>query len=125
MTGDLMVFLTARLDERERWARAAIPGPWHADGGSVYTTHPTDEVTGYCGGNADHIAAHDPARVLRDVAAQRAIIGWHFVQYDVPTDGTWVQVCRCGYDAPCATLRHLAAVYADHPDYQGEWRPTE
>lgn len=24
-----------------------------------------------------------------------------------------------GYD----TLRHLAAVYADHPDYQEEWKP--
>jgi hypothetical protein len=26
--------------------------------------------------------------------------------------------------APCPTLRHLAAVYADHPDYRAEWRPV-
>ncbi|CAI9417307.1 DUF6221 family protein [Nocardioides sp. T2.26MG-1] len=24
---------------------------------------------------------------------------------------------------PCPTLRALAAVYADHPDYRQEWRP--
>lgn len=24
---------------------------------------------------------------------------------------------------PCQTLKLLASVYADHPDYRGEWRP--
>ncbi|WP_434744798.1 DUF6221 family protein [Streptomyces sp. A-14] len=35
-----------------------------------------------------------------------------------------MQVCdHCERAAPCPDLRDLAAVYADHPDYQQEWRP--
>jgi hypothetical protein len=34
---------------------------------------------------------------------------------------------RCASHAegeyPCRTLRALAAVYADHPDYRDEWKP--
>lgn len=88
----LTEFLTARLDEDEAIARAAIelaPLPWrksygedgddrwldiHGDGGtSVVETEsgangPGLEV-------AEHIFHHDPARVLREVEAKRRIIG--------------------------------------------------
>ncbi len=30
--------------------------------------------------------------------------------------------CACS-EWPCPTIRALASVYADHPDYQQEWRP--
>ena len=30
--------------------------------------------------------------------------------------------CRT-FDYPCLTLRALAAVYSDHPDYDPAWRP--
>lgn len=58
---------------------------------------------------------HDPARVLAECAAKRAIIAEH-----APID-----VCDA-HDAnyettTCDTLRALAAVYKDHPDYQQEW----
>lgn len=72
-----------------------------------------------------HIAHHDPARVLREVKAKRSILAEH-------TDDEG-QCARCldsdgitylgAYTAPwpCPTLRALAAVYSDHPDYRPDW----
>lgn len=75
-----------------------------------------------------------PARVLAECAAKRAIITEH-----APVDYSGLgmespNACRlCGVDAgmsdwewaidsfPCHTLKALAAIYADHPDYQREW----
>jgi hypothetical protein len=41
------------------------------------------------------------------------------------TEGKWVEF---GTDVPhtdaaCPTIRTLAAIYADHPDYREEWKP--
>lgn len=59
-----------------------------------------------------------PTRVLAECAAKRAIIAEH-----APVDP-----CDA-HDAmfstiTCDTIRALAAVYADHPDYQQEWAPN-
>lgn len=65
---------------------------------------------------ARHIARHDPARVLAEVEAKRQIVEHHGEPHECPEyDVAW--------DSPCPTLRHLAAVYADHPDYREEWKP--
>jgi hypothetical protein len=89
---------------------------------------------------AGHIARHDPARVLREVAAKRKIVAWHSSQHNV--GGTvWdpaAQFCStcgdqcthvgearceaCGYDDGCPTVLLLASVYDDHPDYEQAWR---
>ena len=60
------------------------------------------------------VARKAPARVLREVEAKRRIIQEHVDQVEM--------------DDPCVPivagerpLRHLAAVYADHPDYDPEW----
>jgi len=82
---------------------------------------------------------YDPARVLRDVEADRRIIALH-----KPEDG---QCSTCSFDDreenagadfdfepemiwvrkavawPCPTLCLLAAAYADHADYNEAWRP--
>lgn len=51
---------------------------------------------------ADHIARHDPAHVLREVAAKRRVLdAWEDIDYDVPD----------------YVIDALAAVYSDHPDY--------
>jgi hypothetical protein len=79
--------------------------------------------------HAEYIAYWDPARVLADIAAKRRIIGWcrevvgerRMINY-----GTF----GCLKDDPEAlavtlameTLRNLAAPYAEHPDFQPEWR---
>lgn len=59
----------------------------------------------------NHIARHDPARVLREVGAKRRIVD------DLAGALDW------GHMAPVikCVLRSLAAVYAAHPDYRQEW----
>lgn len=56
---------------------------------------------------ADHIARHDPARVLAECEAKRRIVEW---ASDGEGEFHWSTV-----------LAPLAAVYADHPDYREEW----
>lgn len=102
---DPIAFLRARLDEDEQVALAAKPGPWQVDGGTVYARHPTDEIVDYTD-SADHIARHDPTRVLADVAAKRQIIELVIGAY-------------AGY----AVLPLLALPYAGHPDYREDWKP--
>lgn len=75
-------------------------------------------VTGAWGGlnvddtDKDHMARHDPARVLRDVAAKRAVID---ALMEIP-DGK-----DAGLRVLGKTIPAMAAVYSDHPDYQKEW----
>jgi hypothetical protein len=71
--------------------------------GPVDVVNDTDEYGYMDDSDAAHIARHDPARVLADVKAKRAIIG------DEWSDPGW--------DVLCA----LASAYADHPDYREEW----
>ena len=77
--------------------------------------------------DAAHIARHDPARVLREVAAKRAIIAEHLGTkgYVYTDDGT--PACEtCGDSTelwPCRTILALAAIYSDHPDHQTDWTP--
>lgn len=57
----------------------------------------------------------DPARVLAQCAAMREIVGWH---QEILT------VCQGCATAryPCQTLRALASIWSDHPDWREEWR---
>lgn len=86
--------------------------------------------------DAEHIARHDPARVLREVEAKRRIIGEHRVLWEPgwtpegEDDEEFLVCARCEdrsrHDAmrwPCPTLRLLALPFAEHPDYQKEWAP--
>jgi len=98
-------------------------------------------------GAGEHIARHDPARVLAECRAKRAIIeqhkDWpvlverkpefteasndiHSMTYRATQEMAWLTereyVKRFGVEAPTTNMiRALAAVYADHPDYQQEW----
>src|SRR6266851_9644248 len=74
---DLVVFLNARLRDDEAAARAAAPGPWRGrDAGSWSEVAPA-KGTGPEAADTEHIARHDPARVLREVAAKRAILEFY------------------------------------------------
>lgn len=76
-------------------------------------TEDSDPIAFFGGpGFVEHTARHDPSRVLADVAAKREILAWHRAERDARTPrGKPVQICRCGYDLPCATLRALARPY--------------
>ena len=139
---DLISFLNARLDEDEAAARAALPiyGPgWRPENSKVAglgpariwgkdSKRPVAEAARRV--SAAHITRHDPARVLREVAAKRAILAEHGPSR---RDASRCRVCTAiahtgmghadarRFRAPCPTLLFLAAVYSDHPDYRAEW----
>jgi hypothetical protein len=113
-------FLEARVAEDELTAQAAVDGSavWRAfydyrdvkdsDGHYVVqadSSYPSAE-------QAAHIARHDPARVLRQCTAVRAVIAELLRREATGDDG----------DPSVRDLaRELAAVYADHPDYDASW----
>ena len=120
---NLAEFVLARVAEDEATARAVTGPEWSAA---------TCEWWGDLG---DYVGRRDPARVLAECEAKRAIVAEH------PNDSGSCAVCSddddgaCGdpeccstgpwiawKDWPCPTLRALAAVYADHPDYRHEWK---
>lgn len=122
MTDDLIAFCRARLDEREAAAKAAArahPGPWSHDEHSGLLPAARD-VSDAKGGPvavvngsylADHITLCDPAWVLRDVEAKRAILD---------TVEFWSENDQ---DAMAFVARQLAAIDRDHPDYNPAWEP--
>ena len=124
---DLVAFLKARLDEDEQLARAAGNRQWLVQDNTI-ELYPEHEDDGYMRwptrADARHAANWEPARVLREIEAKRLILSWHgAVKNDKTPWGQPVQICRCGYDLPCGTLRFLALPYADHEDYQEAWKP--
>jgi hypothetical protein len=139
---DLIAFLRARLDEDEAAAKKASSehpaqeahdGRWQDVGdrqvrygnGAGETLRSVD-TTGASGlwyeqisvrGDPDghvagHIARHDPARVLREVAAKRAIVTYED-RNGLPGINAW-GIWR-------DMLKYLATAYSDHPDYQASW----
>jgi hypothetical protein len=59
-----------------------------------------------------------PDRVLAECAAKRRIVELHSGENDTPCQ-SWAG--NYTYE-PCPTLRALASVYADHPEFREEWR---
>lgn len=130
---DLIAFLTARLDEDEAAALADGPYEWDArslgappppgasPGHGVFLRHASNAArlaTTNTRDQAEHIALHGPARVLREVAADRAILA--MLAEDVK-DGR-----ERDYEATEAieqVTRIRAAVWNNHPDYRQEWKP--
>lgn len=136
MAADLVEFLRARLDEDEQAARAAGDGPWTvrdhtADTVAIYDSRREPVVYDEGRPSSDqmeHIARHDPARVLAEVDAKRRIIDlyepYHWHGPAAPTSPNPrdhvedIEACRT-----CVTNRLLALPYRDHPDYRPEWVP--
>jgi hypothetical protein len=73
-----------------------------------------EEVRSVDGG---HIVRHDPARVLREVEAKRALLAAatsYSPELEYGDNGEWA------FDL---AVRLLASVWSDHPDYLPEWSP--
>lgn len=120
MTDSLAAFLQARLDEVEAAAVAAGGEGWKALGTGVYSVDaladdvPPIVTTGPEAGGSDedaaraqHIALHNPARVLREVKAKRAII-----DFTETPDGSFHKF---------TLLDPMALIYRDHPDFDPAW----
>jgi hypothetical protein len=128
MSIDLAAFLRARLDEDGRDAAAASPGPWsvNAELDEVVAVDGITVAEGFAlsgrqlRATTTHIARHDPARVLREVDAMRALL-------DARDEADKRASCA-DFDGGVVTglddaLRLLALPYSDHPEYQETWRP--
>jgi hypothetical protein len=123
---DLVEFLRAALDEDERVARVAIAYEEEVDDAPQYR-----HVVDYLGSIlAAHIARHDPARMLAEVAAKRAIVEKAF-EYAAIIDGEWgcghnsdqIERGECPLKMPdkLMLLRLLAQPYAGRPGWREEW----
>lgn len=122
MTDALVTFLLARLDERGAFARKAaragsgrwgtLSRPWDAEPYRDLADQDTGERIARLFCDLDrHIALNDPAFVLADIEAKRRIVERLGQQYLIGS--------RVTYNA---VLRLLALPFADHPDFQPEWR---
>lgn len=144
---DLVAFINARYDEREKIAHAADGARWEAQGGAVWDERNGSVVAGFTRvypetaieldeGDARHMALNDPAAVLADIAMKRRILNEHRENPDCPgecmpgfielaiveeNDGTLREVER--FPFPCRTVRLLGSEFDTHPDYQKGWAP--
>lgn len=152
-------FIDARLSEdravanNATWSHWSSMGIWNDDGGRDWCVGVPDQddnegrpiILRAVGPNgefdAHHAARHDPARVIAQTDALRAIATAHQPRWNdrscpycggadserlgcAPAGhGEWQ--CHAGCvqveEHGCATLRSVAAIWADHPDYRREW----
>ncbi|MBH1939139.1 hypothetical protein I5Q34_33605 [Streptomyces sp. AV19] len=159
MSADLVAFLRARLDKDERVARAVLGAPWvrRKDVAGVHADDATDDrpdgtPVADCRhvpaeyehkvAVAEHIARHQPARVLAEVEAKRRIVDAYAVvlgEQGVLREQMRIALAegreedfmrmhrqesnlieRARHLAPATQA--LALPYAEHPDYREEWR---
>lgn len=140
-------FIEARLIEDEAAARSATQAPWSYnpskqwhDGMDFETLTNPQEFVGYGGpspfrgciattgeasdpqsmADAAHIARHDPARVLRQCAAIRAMLRRHGEAERDPV----LSERDAGFEAGMyVCLELVAAAWSDHGDYDPSWAP--
>jgi hypothetical protein len=163
---DLIAFLRARLDEdeeianrwlfdfgdRRRWKVVGGRRLSYANGaGQNVTAIDVDNasvlfneqiyVMSDLDGQSEHVARHDPARVLAEVDAKRRIIDLHHPDKHLENWYWDTRKCaECGHRwhqmtppgtpptvigpaTGCPTLRLLALPHAGHPDCREEWKP--
>lgn len=143
MTADMVAFVLARAAEREALARACIEevgpervGDRYDDDSGVADR---DSFPSYPWGVQDRELAYmagpgHPARVLREVAAVRAVVALHrpaeslagcsecCAEYATVThEDEYEPEMYFHRPWPCRSLRLLASMDSDHPDYRAEW----
>jgi hypothetical protein len=152
---DLIAFLRAQLDEDERIARAVrVPPYWHQGPGDdpewtdeelvcmwppeFHTPYERDKhwrgLTVEGPELAEHIATHDPTRVLREIDAKRQLLarGGPFCtsNCDDPDsepknpDTNWTTPLEHHFDCAAYQAAQLLALpYTDRPGFREDWRP--
>jgi hypothetical protein len=129
-----IAFVTARVDEDEAAALACIginararirngvPAPrWvPVDGSSdIWSEDGILRVKHTWVPEREHICRHDPARVLREVEAKRAIVKRYeqAISGDLPEWKAGRELIEAAAAILLGAIRDLGAVWSDHPDY--------
>lgn len=125
-------FLHARITEDEQTAQAGISNQADPENGWGYEGK---TLTPHIGtiheqAQAEHIIRWHPTRVLAECAAKRAIIEaadtyldeYENEEHRTNDDTTAGRVAGRARSWRNDTLRTLAAIYNDHPDYSTAWR---
>lgn len=127
---DLVQWLRAQLDDEERTARRAGDSFRQIGETGVIVATEGDRAEECASANwagvAEHIVAHDPARVLHEIDTKRQLLDLHAPGETEYVDGDVCMACDVRGGAPfypCKTLRLLALPHADRPGYQESWRP--
>lgn len=120
---DLVRWLGEQLDTDERIAQAATPGPWHAQDGGVVSDDDEQWPVGASESAHEredrvHIAAHDPARVLREIDAKRDLLRFAQGIHDHHETFTTGVAARLE-----GTLRRFALAYEGRTGFKESWRP--
>lgn len=133
----IVEFILARVaddEEAARFCAAGVGARWHIveSGQTMIEDETGSEVIHYDGArnqsDVDHIARHDPARVLAECAALRRIAEIHAPTFEDFKSGRRWYCTECdpdlvgSPDEGCPTLRSLAAIWAGHESYDPEWR---
>ncbi len=124
---DLDEFLLARIAEDKRVAvdAAGASGREEWGAGEARTAGPPADRA------AEHVARHDPARVLAECSAKRRLVlacresapDLHFLGARPPGLADFPLSPADGHQLAALTLALLALPYAGHHDYRQEWRP--
>jgi hypothetical protein len=116
---DLVVFLRARLDDDEAYARNAFgdhndAGPdWREPSSGLLDVGDGDVIVTNDSQVSRCMERFDPARVLAEVDRDRRIIEVCAESLSVYEESGFATTM----------LRLLALPHADHPDYRQKWRP--
>jgi hypothetical protein len=127
MQPNLDEFLLARIAEDKRIATdaALASGREHWTAGDLPGSGPPHDRA------AEHVARHDPARMLAECTAKRRLV---LACRDIRPDLKFLGARPHGladfplspsdqHQLAAVTLSLLALPYADHPEYRQEWRP--
>ena len=127
----LVEFLLARIAEDEAVARSVIaartrprsgppkawwmtgPGLSVQDGGASAVARSSAPVS-------EHIARHDPARVLAECEAKRKIVELARIWIDSDRTDTYAVASR---QELAGVLHQMVVPYRDHPDCDPKWLP--
>jgi hypothetical protein len=110
---DLVSFYAARLDEDEAAAKAQ-------EFRGTVVLYSDGEPTR---AEAEYFATMNPARVLREVEAGRAILAAYKEALHIQAGYKEVAAEEASREVLEMVCRHLAAIYSGHPDYRQEWKP--
>lgn len=137
MTNALAAFLRTRLDERAHMARlaerATKSAHWRADWRRLsyhdmdarIISAPDEPVFDGYGAiaAAEFASRQDPARVLADIEADRALLAEYEAVADMDTEDAEPEFAYGRAVGLGMAVRYRALKYAEHPDYREEWRP--